>query len=316
MNFDITVGDYRLTMVDSVVVKRSIANLADTAFVKLPGTAYNQALEIERMIGPGDPVRIRLGYDADTEKLPVEFEGYVDRIGMEEGSLRIDCEDGMRLFRRELEPAAFAGVTVGELLRHVVGQVGDFKVDCDFDFRYDRFSIYATTGFEVLKKVQEETRASIGLCGDTLHVHPQYGRVGRKVAYDLAVNVEKSELEYRDTSGRKLLVEVTGTDPQGRKVRVSRGVAGGDKTTVELPGVSDAASLTLRAEEELKIRSGEGAEGSLTGWLVPEVAPADIVDLRDADYACKNGCYYVTAVETTFSSAGGSRKITLGKKME
>ena len=37
MRFDITVGDYRLGMVEKVEVRRSVEQLSDTAVITLPG---------------------------------------------------------------------------------------------------------------------------------------------------------------------------------------------------------------------------------------------------------------------------------------
>ena len=85
---------------------------------------------------------------------------------------------------------------------------------------------------------------------------------------------------------------------------------------MKIPGVSDRATLERRADEELKIRSYTGYEGSITGWPVPYVEPAWVAEIRDADYEYKTGKYYVVAVETSFSSAGGKRKVTLGKKID
>ena len=64
MNFDITIGPFRLTTLESVVVTRSVENLADTATITLPGAVCSYAPELETMLGEGDPVCIRLGYDA------------------------------------------------------------------------------------------------------------------------------------------------------------------------------------------------------------------------------------------------------------
>ena len=76
----------------------------------------------------------------------------------------------------------------------------------------------------------------------TLHVHPQYAQIGEKVIYDFAVNIEKSDLKYRDASKRKFLAVVEGTDAKGKTIRIERGTTGGDKFTLKLPGVSDPAS--------------------------------------------------------------------------
>lgn len=315
MDFDITIGSFRLTMLESVVVTCSVENLADTATITLPGAAYNRALEVESKIKEGDPVCIRFGYDAHLDKLPVEFEGYVESIATDDGSIKINCEDEIYKFRKDLKNVVLSSVSVKQLLKHVIKELGGFELSCDYDFKYDKFTIYEATGFDVLKKVQEETRANIYLRGTALHVHPQYAETGRTVIYDFAVNIEKSDLKYKDARKRKFIATVEGTDAKGKTVKVTKGTPGGDKFTIKLPGVSDKATLERRAEEELKIRAYSGYEGNFTGWLVPRIEPTDIVELRDADYEYKTGKYYVVAVATTFAAGGGSRKVTIGKKI-
>lgn len=315
MDFDITIGSFRLTTLESVVVTCSVENLADTATIALPGAAYNRALEIESKIKEGDAVRIRFGYDAHLQELPVEFEGYVESIATDDGSIKINCEDEIYKFRKDLKNVVLSSVSVKQLLKHVIKELGGFEFSCDYDFKYDKFTIYEATGFDVLKKVQEETRANIYLKGKTLHVHPQYAEIGKEVICDFAVNIEKSELKYKDARKRKFIATVEGTDAKGKTVKVTKGTPGGDKFTLKLPGVSDRATLERRAEEELKIRAYSGYEGSFTGWLLPRIEPTDVVELRDADYEYKTGKYYVVAVATTFAAGGGSRKVTIGKKI-
>jgi len=316
MDFDITIGKYRLTMLDEATVKRSVENLADTATITLPGAVYNKALEIEDKIREGDPVKIRFGYNREDKELPVEFEGYVENIATDDGSIKINCEDEIYNFRKDIKDTVLKNVTIKALLEHVCRELGGFELSCDYDFKYDTFTIYNATGFDVLKKVQEETRANIYLKGKTLHIHPQYSEIGKKVVYDFYVNIEKSDLKYKDATKRKFLVTIEGTDAQGKTVKVVKGTPGGDKFTLKIPGVSDVKTLEKRAEEELKIKSYSGYEGSITGWLIPGVEPTDMVEIRDRDYEFKNGAYYVISVESTFSESGGSRKITIGKKIE
>lgn len=315
MNFDITIGKFRLALLESVVVKCSVENLADTAVITLPGSEFNHALKIEDDIKEGDAVTIKFGYDARLHPLPVEFEGYVESVATDDGSIKIACEDEIYKFRKDLKNSVLSNVTVKELLQHVIGELGGYTLACDYDFKYDQFTIYEATGFDVLKKVQEETRANIYLKGKTLHVHPQYSEIGQKVIYDFAVNIEKSDLKYKDARKRKFIATVEGTDAKGKTVKVTKGTPGGDKFTIKLPGVSDKATLEKRAEEELKIRAYSGYEGNFTTWLIPRIAPTDLAELRDADYEYKAGFYYTVAVETAFASSGGSRKITIGKKI-
>ncbi|WP_418450191.1 hypothetical protein [Alistipes sp.] len=312
MDFDIRIGQFRVGMLESVVVKSSVESLADTATITLPGTEYNRALKVEDRIKEGDAVCIRFGYD---QELPIEFEGYVESISTDDGSIRIKCEDEIYRFRKDLADTVLSNVTLQELLEHVLRELGGFTLSCDYDFRYDKFTIYQATGFDVLKKVQEETRANIYLKGTTLHVHPQYAEIGRKVVYDFSMNVEKSDLKYKDARQRKFLVVVEGTDKAGKTVKVMKGTPGGDKLSIKIPGVSDVQTLEKRAEEELKIRAYSGYEGNFTTWLIPRIEPTDAAELRDRDYPYKNGTYYSITVETTFASSGGSRKITIGKRI-
>lgn len=315
MDFDITIGKLRLTMLESVVVKRSVENLADIATITLPSAVYNKALEIEDKVKEGDAVVIKFGYNAELQNLPTEFEGYVESIATDDGSIKINCEDEIYNFRKDLKDKVLTNVSLKDLLQHVTKELGGFDISCDYDFKYDKFTIYNATGFDVLKKVQEETKANIYLKGTTLHVHPQYAEVGKKVIYDFAVNIEKSDLKYKDAKKRKFIATIEGTDSKGKTVKVTKGTPGGDKFTLKIPGVSDLATLEKRAEEELKIRSYSGYEGSITGWLIPGVEPTDKAEIRDADYEYKKGTYYVVSVETTFAEQGGSRKVTIGKNI-
>ena len=109
--------------------------------------------------------------------------------------MRIHCEDELYKFRKDLKDRVLKSVTVKTLLTSVAEEVGKYEVACDYDFTYDNFTIHAATGYDVLRKVQSETKANIYLRGKTLHVHPQYAQIGEKVIYDFAVNIEKSDLK-------------------------------------------------------------------------------------------------------------------------
>lgn len=313
MNFDIVIGKYRLTALEKAAIKCSVENLADTADITLPGTLFNGTLEIEGKIAEGDAVRILLGYD---QVLREEFAGYVNEIATDNDSVRIRCEDELYKFRKDLKDRVLKNITVKALLTSVAQEVGSYEIECDYDFTYDSFTIHATTGYDVLRKVQSETKANIYLRGKTLHVHPQYAQIGGEVVYDFAVNIEKSDLKYRDATKRKFLAVVEGTDARGKTIRIERGTTGGDKFTLKLPGVSDRKSLEQRADEELKVRAYTGYEGSFTGWLEPYVEPTWLAEIRDGEYEYKNGSYYVLSVETTFCDKGASRVVTIGKRIE
>lgn len=102
--------------------------------------------------------------------------------------------------------------------------------------------------------------------------------------------------------------------PDGTVKEVETGTTGGDKIEIKC-ATNDEASMKARGELEVKRRSFDGYEGSITGWLIPMCKPSDSVTLHDRDYPYKDGTYFVTAVTTEFSSAGGKRKIDLGFRL-
>ena len=52
----ITVGNYKLLLLESVNIVRSVDALADTATIVLPGMVHNEAINIEDKIHVGDAV--------------------------------------------------------------------------------------------------------------------------------------------------------------------------------------------------------------------------------------------------------------------
>ena len=72
--------------------------------------------------------------------------------------MRIHCEDELYKFRKDLKDRVLKSVTVKTLLTSVAEEVGKYEVACDYDFTYDNFTIHAATGYDVLRKVQSETR--------------------------------------------------------------------------------------------------------------------------------------------------------------
>ncbi len=314
MSHNITIGSYRLMLLESVRIVHSVEALSDTAEIVLPGTVMNVAIEVEDKIHVGDAVKIELGYNG---KLKTEFEGYVQRIGTDDGSIKLECEDGLWLFRKGVADKVYKNADVKSILKDIAGQCGDFTVECDYAFTYEKFTVHNATGYDVLKKIQEEVKPNIYLKGQTLHVHPQYAEVFGEAKYDFSRNIERggTSLEYRRKEDRRVLVTVEGEKKNGTKVKVEEGVTGGDRLTLKVPGATDEASLRLVAKRLLEEKCYTGYSGSFCGWLLPYCDTGYKVSLHDPDYEYKDGTYYVTAVEVSYSRSGGKRTITLGKRL-
>ena len=313
MAYDIEIGGCHIGMLDSVEVHRSVELLADTATITLPGAQYNVALDVEDKLHRGDKVFIRFGYKG--EGLKEEFCGWLQQISTDGGNIKLTCEDDLYTFRKGLKNEVLKKVTLADLLKKVVQGVDkNYSILCSYSWIYAKFVIHNATGYDVLKKVQEECGADIYLSKGVLHVHPPGEVVGVNRFYNFALNVEAVNLTYRQAADRKVRVVVKALLPDGTVKEMEVGSTGGEKVEIKCP-TSDESSMKLRGELEVKRRSFDGYDGSITTWLIPECAPGDMAWLYDADYPRKDGCYFVRAVTTTFSRDGGKRKIELGFRL-
>ena len=312
MTWNIRIGKYRLLMLDSALINRSVEQLSDTAIIVLPGAYYNQALQVEQQIQRGSRVVIELGYDNDLQR---EFTGFVDAIHTDDGSLRIVCEDGLFKYRVALENRVLKNVSLTDVLAFLHRFIPGYSYVCDYDFTYEQFAIQDATAYDVLKKIQEETKANIYLKDTVLHIHPQYSEIFGTVNYDFAKNIESSDLQYRQETERNVRVVVESKGRDGKVKKVEAGTTGGDNVAIKIGGVASLSSLQKIADEALLQRRYTGYEGSFKTWLVPFIDAGYKARLRDDDYEYKNGVYYVTKVETTFSQMGAIRTVSIGKKL-
>ena len=313
MKFDIEVGDYKLGMVEKVEIIRSVEQLADSAVVTLPAAEYNIALDVEQKIHRGDKIVINLGYDEIG--MVQEFVGWVQRVGTDNGAITLECEDDLYLFRKALTDRQFTNVSLNSLLELVVeGVGGGFSIDCSYSWTYEKFVINNATGYDVLRKIQEECGADIYIQEKTLHVHAPGEKVGNTIYYDFSQNVQDCDLTYRRTEDRRVRVVVKALLPDGKVKQREYGTTGGDKVVVKCAS-SDDESMKLRGESEHKRLTFDGYDGNIVTWLVPYIKPGDKAVLHDKDYDYKDGSYFVRAVSTEFSADGGKRTVELGYRL-
>ena len=291
MKFDIEVGSYKLGMVEKVEIIRSVEQLADTAVVTLPGAEYNIALDVEQKIHRGDRIVINLGYEEIG--MVQEFEGYVQRIGSDNGAITLECEDDLFLFRKSLSDEQLKNVTLASLLQKVVDGVGGgFSIDCSYSWTYEKFVINSATGYDVLRKIQEECGADIYIQGKTLHVHAPGEKVGNTIYYDFTQNVQDCDLTYRRTEDRRVRVVVKALLPDG-KTFVDQGIP---------------YNPLAKPDPDTTLSASERQIGGLGIFLVKKV-------MDETSYEYKDGSYYVRAVTTEFSSDGGKRTVELGYRL-
>ena len=313
MAYDITVGDYRIGMLDAVEIHKSVELLADTAEIRLPAMEYNVALEVEGKIKRGDAVSIKFGYKETG--LVEEFRGWLQKITTDNGTLKLVCEDDLFRYRKGIRNEVLKKAKLADILKKVVEGTGTGdSINCSYDWTYSKFVINNATGYDVLKKIQEECGADIYVRDGVLHLHPPGEVVGTERIYDFSLNVEENDLTYRTTEDDKFLIVVKALMPDGSVKEIEVGSTGGDKVEVKSPS-PDSDVMRQRGEAELKRRSFNGYDGSITTWLIPECRPGDTAVIHDRDYPQKDGTYFVNSVTTTFSKEGGKRKIEIGFRL-
>lgn len=313
LDFEVKIGEFYLGMVDSITIHKSVELLADTCEIVLPAARLNKALEIEEQIKRGDEVSVSIGYKEVGIK--EEFKGYLQRISTDGGSIKLFCEDDLFQFRKDLPNEELKKISLSNLLSKVVKGIGkNYKVNCSYTWVYDKFVIRDATGYDVLKKVQEECGADIYLKDGVLHIHPPGEVVGKERFYDFAVNIEEAELSFKRAEDKKVKVVVKAIMPDGKVKEIEVGSTGGEKVEVKCHA-SDTASMKARGEAEVKRRTFDGYDGSITTWLIPECNPGDTASIHDGDYTYKDGTYFVRSVTTEFSEGGGKRKVELGYRL-
>ena len=155
-----TNGDtYRLETIVSIDIECSVDNLADTAVITLPEAVMNRVLNIEDKVKRGSEVIIKSGYD---KTLQIEFVGYVQDVVTNDSSLKIKCEDALFLFRKGVKDVELKPTSLPKIAKLLIDQIdSSFKLVCDYDITYEKFVIHQATGYDVLKKLAEETKANI-----------------------------------------------------------------------------------------------------------------------------------------------------------
>jgi hypothetical protein len=315
MKYKIKIGKYTLKALDRVTVKKSVETLSDTARIVIPGTYMNERLDVKDKLKVGDTVSIKLGYD---ESLNEEFSGFIKSIETNDASVTLECEDSLYLWRKTVKNKEYKQVSLKSLLETIAAEIDTtFKIESSYDFGYDKFVVFQQTGYDVLKKIRDEIKADIYFEGNTLHVHPPYEFIknDKPVIFDMTRNIEKADLKYVKADDKKVEVKVTMIKPDGKRESETHGRPGGTVIEKTLYGASEG-KLKEVAKSILNAWSYDGYEGSITGWLLPFVEPTYRVKIIDFERPeTKNEQYFVTATETNFSSAGGQRKVIIGKRL-
>lgn len=317
IDWKITIDGRDLRILDSVEITRDTENLTDSAVIKLPSWVYNRYIKDVDTIKRDQTVSISLGYDGDLHQ---EFSGYIRSVERDPSGLVINCQDEIYKFNQtKMEDKPYDKPTVKDLLNIVIKTVQpDLKLNCKYDFAYDKFTIKNATALDVLKTIQDECHCMMYIKDGVFNVTPPYitPESTKIVRYDTSKNVmaDGYSLKYKDKEDRKLKVTAKGKDKTGKELTAERG-EGGDTETFDYKGIATQEMLDSIADNMYAAKSFSGYEGGFQAWYLPLVSKGDTADIADPNDPDRNGKYFIKSVVTTCSSGGITRKITLGKKL-
>ena len=329
---DITIGKFRFSGVNEVIIERSLHELTDYAMIKVPsiakiikdGKIISGSVVTGKQFNEGDPVTVRLGYNG---QLNVEFKGFVKRKNMNM-PLEIECEGYSWLLRRNNINKFYASVKVKDLLNVAIG-TNMVNVICDADIELNNVQLTNSSGVDVLKKISEYTDGSVFcffVTPDTLWCGYVYTPISTgsnpikkdSVRYELGFNVIKNNtLKQRQISDDPVTVEYIRKSPSGEILKqISDVLHGSSKTHSRIMNhVNGSATLKALANEKALRLSYTGYEGEINAFLEPFVGPGFAAYLTDNRYPEMDGTYLVESTNVQFGQNGARRKIELGPKI-
>ena len=314
MNFNITFfngkNTYTVTAVESIKIVDSVDSIISTAEITLPSRPD------EKLLLPGSKIDIFLWYDGfEPEK---EFSGYVKECSDNGGKYTVLCENEVYLLRKQTcKNAVYNKITCKDLLTEILKDTS-LKVDCDYDFDYDKFTIQNVSVYQVLKQLKSDVPCHIYLKDGVLHFHLPFTKDFGTAVYDTEVNIDRNgyALKFLTKDQRKLRVIYKGKTKDGKQIESDvKGDPDGNIVTVEYKGVTTKECLNRMAEEYTEMKMFDGVEGSFTGWLYPVCRGGYRAEMRFCGQSERNGIYYVNSVEIQFDSSGAKRRVTLSKKL-
>lgn len=311
----IEIGRFRFRGVHHVKIVKSVTELTEKAFIKLPISfvVNGQSERLEDLIKYEDKVFIKLWYIGEDQHAET-FTGYVRQID-HNTPVEIECESTLGLLRKKPIHKRWANVSLKALLTEVLG--GTLPLDCPVDLTLKRFTAKRASAYSVLLKIKDNygldmyiDRNGALYCGlrQTIQQSDQVG-------FKLHQNVIKPNLKWQSQDDVRLNIKAVAILPDDKKLEVQVGDPEGESRTLHFYNITSEAKLKDLARSEMELYKFSGYRGNITTFLVPKAQIGDTAVLLDDDYPSRNGSYFIKGMTTTFGSGGARRKVELGRKV-
>lgn len=319
LTIEITIGEHKFYNAADIQIERSWSFLSDTATVVLSrllfpkGSVKNASGEVtNNKIKVGDPISIRLGYDYVFQ---TEFEGYI-KVIKPNSPVTLECEDAMWLLKQTNYTQSWRKVSLSQLLDFIIPKSMTYETFGEVNLgkmRLDKVSAY-----DVLKKIDETYKLVSYFKENKLYVGFPYQQEAKRTRVEMQRHVddEKTTLSYRTADQVKLKFKAISIQKDGSKIEVELGDEDGQLRTMHLPIGLSKAEIKRVAEEQKKLFTFDGYDGSIVTFGQPVIHHSDVVEIVNWDYPDRTGAYRVDTVQVSCGAEGYRRTLTLGNKVE
>jgi translation initiation factor IF-1 len=322
LSCEVTVGNFRLTGVNEVVINSSWRTLGDTCTLKLPNISKYEGKQtkLEDRIKTGDKVIVKLGYDGH---LITEFVGFVSEI-LPKTPFEIRCEDAnYTLKRSELISQSWRSTNLKEVLNFCLTKVkntemilGEIPEVTLAPFRLERVTVA-----QALQKLKDEYLLAAYFRGNSLFVGLPYTESmekleGSRSKFHFQKNIATESLVYKKKEDVRLKAKVINILKNNEKIETEVGDSDGEQRTIHLRiPTTDKKVLERIGLVELEKYKYEGYRGKFVSFGIPYLIHSGTVELEDENYPNRKGKYICESLKTTFGMNGFRREIELGKKI-
>ncbi|MBQ3658000.1 MAG: hypothetical protein II956_14360 [Bacteroidales bacterium] len=332
-NAEIKIGGVTISGVTDVEIEQSVDTIGGQAKITLPRNMRRKdGKKLLDTIKTGDKVSINLGYNG---KLKTEFTGYLAHI-VDGTPLVLECDDSWYTFKHAPHVTkSYASVSLKNLLKDLFK---GYEIDCvDFTFS-GGYIIKDVTPFTVVKKIKEE----VGFCtkldeenkkitcfwafdfkGFQKHTYVFGTRNGTLLNElrdrKLAPNIAANGLKFVKKEDRKLQITGKAKQKKGKPLTVTVGCqeADAEKRTMNFGSdVTSESELKKRVETELKNKSFDGYEGTVTGFGTPQTKAGDTLKIVDTENPEREGEYLIKRVKLKFNGSGFRRENELSYRID
>jgi hypothetical protein len=322
----ILIGNYKLSAVTDVKIKRSIYSFVDTATITLPASARLQtkATDVPASVSTaaafkeGDMVEIWLGYDNNLQR---EFKGFVKRVNAAT-PCEIECEGySWQLRRKNILWSTEKGKTpkLKDLLGLLVKET-DITLSKNIpDMDVQQISAGNLSGTEVLDWIKENLFLTVYFTESELYAGLAFIEQPNSthVKYKIGANVVKDDqLKFRKAEDAKIRVNAISFDKKNVAVKGVGGDPNGAIRTIFLPHFQTQEQVDQTAKAKAAELRYTGVEGKVTCFLEPFALPGYKVILEDRNYGEREGTYLLESTEVRFGPGGGRRSCEIGVRID